>query len=159
MDTQTPPTRRSNSHRIRGFGGILRVHEPTGYRYAIVQGRCTGIWSFPKGHAHPEETPLECAKREIQEETGITLQTEPVKRIRLKGGMYYVFDVPTASFPDVLDDTVEIIDRRWVTLEEMKTMPINSGIRDYLTRYPMPQTPTQTPTQTPETPQLSTSTS
>ena len=152
MDTPTHP-RRSNSHRIRGFGGILRVHEPTGCRYAMVQGRCTGIWSFPKGHAYPEETPLECAKREIQEETGITLPTEPVKRIRLKGGMYYVFDIPQPSFPDVLDDTVEIIDRRWVTLDEMRTMPINSGVRDFLTRYATPTTHLTTPTHlTPPTP-------
>jgi len=121
-------------HRLRCFGGILRIQESDGPRYVIVQGRHTGIWSFPKGHAYPEENPLHCARREIHEETGIELHEEPVHRIRLKGGLYYLFDLstPPAFSPK---DMVEICDVRWASVSELMSLPINSGLKDYLHRF------------------------
>lgn len=38
---------------------------------ALVQHRA-GHWGFPKGHGEPGETPLQSARRELQEELGIT---------------------------------------------------------------------------------------
>ena len=39
------------------FGAILRYRSPHTHitKYALVQGRYTGKWSFPKGHSLPDE--------------------------------------------------------------------------------------------------------
>lgn len=44
-------------------------HEP---RYLLLRSAQHGTWSFPKGHAEPGELELETARRETEEETGIT---------------------------------------------------------------------------------------
>lgn len=41
------------------------------YRHAIGEY----IWEIPAGTLNPDETPLECAKRELQEETGFSAST------------------------------------------------------------------------------------
>jgi 8-oxo-dGTP pyrophosphatase MutT (NUDIX family) len=40
-------------------------------QFLLVQ-HLAGHWSFPKGHPDPRETPLDTARRELAEETGIT---------------------------------------------------------------------------------------
>lgn len=39
---------------------------------ALVHNEETGTWTFPKGHIEPGEADEETARREIQEETGLT---------------------------------------------------------------------------------------
>ena len=46
------------------YGAILIYKD----KYALVQGRYTGKWSFPKGHSNEGEKPIECTKREVEEE-------------------------------------------------------------------------------------------
>jgi predicted NUDIX family NTP pyrophosphohydrolase len=47
-----------------------------------------GAWSIPKGEFNADEDPLEAAKREFQEETGLVGEGEfqPLKPIRQRGG-------------------------------------------------------------------------
>jgi predicted NUDIX family NTP pyrophosphohydrolase len=47
-----------------------------------------GAWSIPKGEFGPDEDPLEAAKREFREETGLVSEGEhwPLKPIRQRGG-------------------------------------------------------------------------
>ena len=47
-----------------------------------------GHWSIPKGELDPGEDPLECAKREFREETGLTVAGPflPLAPITQKGG-------------------------------------------------------------------------
>ena len=49
----------------RETGKVLCCH-PTGKKFT------RGFWDIPKGHLENYETPLQCAKRELYEETGIT---------------------------------------------------------------------------------------
>lgn len=117
-------------------GGILFKNGDTKdepIRYIIVKGRHLGIWSFPKGHSYRDENPLMCAKREIEEETGIHLDKEPIRRIRLKGAMYFIFDCNDLEIDDCMtQDTNEIEEVRWVTRDEMIEMNVNSGIKEFL---------------------------
>ena len=39
--------------------------------FLLIQHQA-GHWAFPKGHANPGESPVETAKREFEEETGIS---------------------------------------------------------------------------------------
>lgn len=127
MDSPTE----SHTHRRRCFGGILRHNS----KYLVIKGRKTGIWSFPKGHSRPGELPLECARREIQEETGLQIQQPPTKAQRLKGGYYFVFDFPTLPSPELHpEDQEEVEETRWVSREEMAYLIGNAGIKDFLER-------------------------
>lgn len=58
--------------RKRAGGIILHINKK---QVLMVQSRGT-FWGFPKGSVEGVETPLECAKREILEETSIDLPIE-----------------------------------------------------------------------------------
>ena len=47
-----------------------------------------GAWSIPKGEFEPGEDPLEAAKREFKEETGVTIEGTftPLEPVRQRGG-------------------------------------------------------------------------
>jgi predicted NUDIX family NTP pyrophosphohydrolase len=47
-----------------------------------------GAWSIPKGGIHPDEDPLDAAKREFEEETGLSVSGEfiPLTPIKQSGG-------------------------------------------------------------------------
>lgn len=96
-------------------------------KYALVQGRYTGKWSFPKGHSNEGEQPLECTLREVAEETGIDILPHPIEYKSLGYGKYYVF-IMTEQSNLVPRDTKEIMDTKWVTLEEMESMSLNADV-------------------------------
>jgi predicted NUDIX family NTP pyrophosphohydrolase len=70
--------------RAAGTVEVFLVH-PGGPFWA---NRDDGAWSIPKGEFDPNEDPLDAAKREFREETGLTEKGEylPLKPIRQKGG-------------------------------------------------------------------------
>lgn len=122
----------SQQSQPRTYGGIVRTKLNDGtHRYALVQGRYTGKWSFPKGHALEGETPLECCEREIAEETSIDWLPLPTEYLKVCYGHYYIFDVKE-EIPLVPRDINEIMDTKWVTLKEMENMPVNADVSMYL---------------------------
>jgi len=53
--------------------GAVVFHNDDGVpKYVIVQA-IDGVYGFPKGHMEPGETSVETAKREIHEETGLSV--------------------------------------------------------------------------------------
>lgn len=111
----------------RVFGGILYTEDNGMKKYALVQGRYTGKWSFPKGHLNRGESDIECTKREIAEETGLTELPDPVDCLKIGYGQYYVFKLnsPTLLIPS---DNNEIMATRWVTLKEMEELSVNADV-------------------------------
>ncbi len=69
---------------VRGSMEVFLVH-PGGPFWA---NKDDAAWSIPKGEFDPGEDPLEIAKREFQEETGVVAKGEyqPLKPIRQTGG-------------------------------------------------------------------------
>jgi len=117
------------------YGGILSVAREDGkLEYAIVQGSYTGKWSFPKGHSMEGETPLQCTLREIGEETGIDKLPEPVTYMKVGYGHYYVFNLKE-KLPLVARDTHEVMNTKWVTLEELTTLEINADITQFVKHF------------------------
>jgi 8-oxo-dGTP pyrophosphatase MutT (NUDIX family) len=90
--------RYTKSHRQRPLPGRAEIYGaiiycPQTRRYALVQGKQTGKWSFPKGHVNRFETPLECVVREVHEETGVEHLPPPLQGLSLDVGYYYCFEV------------------------------------------------------------------
>jgi 8-oxo-dGTP pyrophosphatase MutT (NUDIX family) len=116
------------------FGGILSIKCEDGEtRYALVQGRYTGKWSFPKGHSNEGEKPIECTKREIAEETGIDELPEPTEYKQCGYGHYFVFNLEKQEVL-IPRDKNEIMDTKWVTLEEMKSLSLNADASMFVKR-------------------------
>ncbi len=119
------------TERAGTYGAILCIKKDSGKDlYALVQGSYTGKWSFPKGHSNEGEHPIECALREVAEETGIDELPEPIEYLKVGYGYYYLFNLKS-EIPLIPRDTHEIMDTKWVTLEEMERMPLNADASLY----------------------------
>ena len=123
---------RSNECNNRGtYGAILCIKNKSGdEEYALVQGRYTGKWSFPKGHLNEGEEPFECTLREVAEETGIDTLPDPIEYVKIGYGNYFVFYL-NEKMKLVPRDTNEIMNTKWVTLEEMERMILNADASLY----------------------------
>ena len=122
----------------RSFGGIIRFKDCNSeYQYLLVKQRHMGIWSFPKGHGHENEEHLDAAKREIYEETGLEISTNPIGRTRIKRGIYFIFDLLVKPNITTIPDTNEISEVKWCTLNEMKDLHGNSGIKLFVEKHKM----------------------
>ena len=108
--------------RAKIYGAILYCISTK--RYALVQGRQTGKWSFPKGHVNRYETPFECVSREVEEEIGLSALPIPGRGVPLGVGYYYTFDIQN-EVPLVPNDVDEVMQTGWYTLEDMATMRLN----------------------------------
>ena len=62
-------------------GAFIYKIEKEEILFLLVYSERNNEWGFPKGHVEPNETELETAKREINEETGIT-DIEFIKNFR-----------------------------------------------------------------------------
>ena len=134
VNLRSPPKVENISiEREKIYGGIIRVvHEnPEKERYALVLGRYSKKWSFPKGHSNEGETPLECTQREIIEETGIHTLPNPIEYLRIGYGNYYLYCL-NRPIPLRPKDTYEISDAVWCTISEMESMSINYDVSRYI---------------------------
>lgn len=67
MTTATTPTKI-----VAAAGGLLWRQSPRGPELALVHRPRYNDWTLPKGKVQPGEGWLECALREVREETGFT---------------------------------------------------------------------------------------
>jgi 8-oxo-dGTP pyrophosphatase MutT (NUDIX family) len=128
------PQQQQQKERSKVYGAILRCSTVNRTSYALVQGRYTGKWSFPKGHSDGDESPYQCALRELNEETGLTELPNPVDFVKIGFGNYYIFEVDQ-EYELKPKDTNEVMDTKWASLEELKNMTLNvdaSGFRKQL---------------------------
>ena len=58
------------------YGAVLYTKKNDIYEYLIIKDRHES-YSFPKGHIKKNETEMECAVREVKEETGIDMVPNP----------------------------------------------------------------------------------
>lgn len=109
-------------------------------RILLVQGRSTGKWSFPKGHPIKDELPLDCAKRELFEETGLKAPFMYYNSYQLATGVYYMYNI-SEEYDCKTMDPDEIQNICWSTISEIQKMNVNIDVNTFLRqqrRYPFP---------------------
>jgi predicted NUDIX family NTP pyrophosphohydrolase len=142
----------------RGRPEVLLVHPGGPY----WRRKDTGAWQIPKGSAEDGELPVEAARRETQEELGVTLCGEPypLRTIRQAGGkVVEAFALEQNIDPAKLASNVfalewppgsgrmmsfpEIDEARWFSLEQAEEAmlpsqrPLVEALRDRLA-HPLP---------------------
>jgi 8-oxo-dGTP diphosphatase len=60
---------------VRAAGGVVWRTAAGGRELLVVHRPKYDDWTFPKGKADPGEDDLDCARREVTEETGFTCRT------------------------------------------------------------------------------------
>ncbi len=117
--------------RVLSAGVIVVNRAPTGCRYLLL--RAYTYWDFPKGLVEAGEEPLQAARREVEEETGLTTiefrwgadYRETPAYGRGKVARYYVAesrhtDVVLAVSAEL--GRPEHEEYRWVDLEEASSL-------------------------------------
>ena len=61
---------------IRAAGGVVVRERDGGFLVLLVHRPRYGDWTFPKGKADAGESDEECARREVEEETGLRCELE-----------------------------------------------------------------------------------
>jgi 8-oxo-dGTP pyrophosphatase MutT (NUDIX family) len=110
-------------------------------RVLVVEGKDSGIYSFPKGKMKYYETEEQCAIRELKEETGIELKSL-TNSFKTKFGTnnYFLLYVDENKYKDfnIKDDNFEIRSVSWKTLDELKKLTCNKDLRK-LINYTIPK--------------------
>lgn len=94
----------------------------------LVKGRKSKLWSFPKGHRdRSDRSTLECALRELREETGLRLNQEYIGVKKYRVAEYYIYAVPQEYrlFPM---DTREVEEAQWFDFKEIKELDKNVDV-------------------------------
>lgn len=103
-------------------------------RVLVVKGRHSGKWSFPKGHLESFENSLDCALRELTEETGVDLTgVTPLACQKLSVGRYFIFELEQEVVPSI-QDTREVEEAAWLPIECLRQMDCNVDVNRFLDR-------------------------
>jgi 8-oxo-dGTP pyrophosphatase MutT (NUDIX family) len=108
---------------IRAAGGVVCRSGPSDEtEIAIIHRPVYDDWTLPKGKVEPDETPEECALREVREETGFKCELlRPLgctayvdRRGRDKLACYWVMKVLRGSFRP----GIEVDKLVWLTVDQ-----------------------------------------
>jgi len=120
-----------------GAGIILaKPDADCGFRFLVLKGRDTGIWSFSKGHPELEdrESPLRTAARETYEETGLAVGDYRIfgNSVRFGKRPYWLGIVSTDR---VILRPREHSAYAWLSWEEITQVRGNSDVRSWVQKY------------------------
>lgn len=91
-------------------------------------------WGLPKGHLEKNETRIECAKRELLEETGIDLDITPNDPfVKINNSIYYVYKTGEKKFDIKPVDTNEVNEALFVDIKDIKNLKINRELNVAIT--------------------------
>lgn len=98
--------------------------------------RFPGHIDFPGGEVEPKETPEAAVMREIQEETGLLVDSKKLKKLFTKQyqqATHVLFEVKLAEPDAKVALSWEHKSYRWITPEELKSLPKFSDADPYYT--------------------------
>ena len=126
-----------------GAGIILaRPDEVCGYRFLLLKGRDTGIWSFSKGHPErcDHQSPLCTAARETFEETGLSVGEDYTiyGRSMRFGKRPYWLGIITADAKDIRLSSREHSAYAWMSWAEISQIRGNLDVRAWVQKSHTP---------------------
>jgi len=104
----------------------------------VCEKRRNNFWGFPKGHIEHDETEVETAKREVQEEVGLNVEVDESKRYEIKYIVEdriektAVFYVARATSEEITKQEVEIADVKWCEFYEALDLLTYENTKDVL---------------------------
>lgn len=97
-----------------------------------------GFWGMPAGKVNTNETPLEAAKRELFEETGIKADPSPIGILYIRKPNldyhYHMFNLCLSEKPPIVL-SAEHCSHQWITRHHLKDFKLMSGGAEVLTAY------------------------
>jgi 8-oxo-dGTP diphosphatase len=119
---------------VRCVGGVC--HNPDGrlllVRRANEPGR--GLWSVPGGRVEPGEDDAAALVREMQEETGLTVEPGPLVG-RLRRGPYDIGDYRCRIVSGTLRAGSDALDARWCDAADVRRLPLTEGLLATLSEW------------------------
>jgi mRNA-decapping enzyme subunit 2 len=110
--------------------------------YLLVKGVIFNKWGFPKGKKDENESDIECASRELFEETRVYVDPNSLNKCkRVKVGRHNLYIYKSYEKPNIENvNENEIVEIKWMTLDDMKNVysECNRELRniiDYQERY------------------------
>jgi len=92
-------------------------------------------WGFPKGHRKHNEKVVDCARREVSEETGICLPKEFFKkRIFIHNSLYFIIFLRQDYDNFDIKDKNEIAKVEWQSLKQIKLLNKNRDVRKFISK-------------------------
>ncbi len=129
---------------VRRAAGVVLFHRRAGeLRFLLLRNALHRTWGVPKGHAEAGEEPLETARRETEEETGVTAfrlaagfreeiayEVRPPEGRARKVVTYFLGEVDT----DEVRRSPEHDDAAWVPLAEARARVVHPDLVRVLER-------------------------
>jgi 8-oxo-dGTP diphosphatase len=133
---QAPILNRVSGSVIPCVGAVIK--DARGRLLLIKRGHApgAGLWSLPGGRIEPGETDTEALVREVQEETGLVIETAQligtVQRPGQHGDVLDIRDYAATVTGGTLSAGDDAADARWVDANELVSLPVTEGLTETL---------------------------
>jgi acetyl-CoA carboxylase carboxyl transferase subunit beta len=116
------------------------IHGPDGRVLLVLRGAAPnrGRWSLPGGKTEPGEGSADTVRREVAEETGLTvrpLAELEVLRLTSSGREYEIHVYEAVVLGGTLAPGDDAADARWFPTEQLAALPVTDGLVALIGRH------------------------